>query len=119
MIKTMSDAKNSFENFSPYDYELIEVDVEKEIEEFPLHVYGERVYVVEEVITKAGSIYVPESAQKGGEMQTNIGYVVAVGPDCTFVKLRDRIFYGRYSGSWVLDKKYRVMNQEDILGVFK
>ena len=37
-----------------FDVEVRDIDVQKEIEEFPLLVYGERVYVVEEVVAVYG-----------------------------------------------------------------
>lgn len=98
--------------------EKVGIDIEKEIADFPLIPYTSRVYVVEEEIDKVGGIYVPPTARKDGEMQTNMGYVVAVADDVTFCSPGERIFYGRYSGAWVMDKRYRVMNEQDILGKF-
>ena len=103
----------------PPKVELKEMNVDTEIKEFPLIPYPTRVYVVEEEVEKFGGLFVPASSRKEGEMQTNIGYVVGVGESITFCAVRDRILYGRYSGSWVMEKKYRVMNEEDILGRFK
>ena len=100
--------------------EIQKFDISNEILSFPLIPYFERVYVIEEEIIKtSGGLYVPPSARKEGEMQTNIGWVVAVGEGVDFCKPGDRIFYGRYSGAWVLDQKYRVMNEKDILGRYK
>lgn len=107
------------ERNKPAHEELVAVDVDKEIADFPLVPYGEKVYVKEDEILKYGSLFVPESSRKEGEMQTNMGTVLAIGDGVTFVKPGDRVFYGRYSGAWVLDQKYRVMNEEDILGRFK
>lgn len=99
--------------------EVDEIDVKKEIDLFPLIPYPRRVYVVEEKITRIGNIIIPEVSKTDGEMQTNIGFVVGIGEGVGFCGVGDKIFYGRYSGAWVLDKKYRVMNEEDILGKFK
>lgn len=95
-------------------------DIANEILSFPLIAYPERVYVIEEEIIKtSGGLYVPSSARKDGEMQTNIGWVVAVGEGVDFCQPGDRIFYGRYAGAWVMEQKYRVMNEKDILGRYK
>jgi len=99
--------------------EMIDVDIEKEIKEFPLVPYTQRVYIIEDEVFKSHGLYIPDSSRKEGEMQTNIGTVVAVADDIGFVKPGDRVLYARYSGSWVLDQKYRVMNEEDILGRYK
>lgn len=99
--------------------ELVAVDIAKEIAEFPLVPYPERVYVKEDEILKFGGLFIPETSQKEGEMQTNKGTVLAVGEGVTFIKPGDKILYARFSGAWVLGQKYRVMNEEDILGRFK
>ena len=99
--------------------EMASVNIEKEIAEFPLIPYPERLYIVEDEVVMSHGLYIPESSRKEGEMQTNKGYVVSVGEGVTFAKPGDRIFYGQYSGAWVMDKKYRVMNEKDILGRFK
>ncbi len=99
--------------------ELAEVDVAKEIAEFPLVPYSQRVYVKEDEVLKFGRLFVPETSRKEGEMQTNAGTVLAIGQGVTFIKPGDKILYARYSGAWVLGQKYRVMNEEDILGRFK
>ena len=99
--------------------EIVSVDINKEIAEFPLEPYPGRLYVIEDDVVKSHGLYVPDTSRKEGEMQTNKGYVVAVGADIGFVKPGDRIFYGQFSGAWVMNKKYRVMNEKDILGRFK
>jgi len=99
--------------------EVDEIDVGKEVTNFPFIPYPQRVYVVEEKVTRVGSIIIPEVSKTDGEMQTNTGYVVGIGDGVGFCGIGDKIFYGRFSGAWVLDKKYRVMNEEDILGKFK
>jgi co-chaperonin GroES (HSP10) len=99
--------------------EIAAIDVYKEIAEFPLTPYPGRLYVKEDEVLKFGRIHIPETSRKEGEMQTNMGFVVAVAADVTFVKTGDRILYARFSGAWVLGQKYRVMNEEDILGRFK
>lgn len=99
--------------------EMISIDIEKEIREFPLEPFWQRVYVIEDEVHKSHGLYIPESSRKEGEMQTNIGTVVAIADGVTFTSPGDRVLYARYSGAWVLDQKYRVMNEEDILGRFK
>lgn len=99
--------------------EIVKVDVEKEIADFPLVPYPERLYVIEDDVVKSHGLFLPETSRKTGEMQTNQGYVVAVGDGVNFVKPGDRVFYAQFSGAWVMDKKYRVMNEKDILGRFK
>jgi len=97
-----------------------EIDVTSAMQSFPLIPYPGRVYVVQaEVEMTSGGLYIPASAVKEGEMQTNFGWVVATGDGVVFCKPGDKIFYGRYSGSWVMDMQYRVMNEDDILGKFK
>ncbi len=96
------------------------VDVNAEIRDFPLVPSPGRIYVVQLKIAKTkGGLYLPEISKVDGEMQTNFGFVVAVAEDVTFCKPGDRVFYGRYSGAWVIDLRYRVMNEEDVLGKFK
>lgn len=99
--------------------EIVNVDVEKEIAEFPLIPYMGRVFVIEDEVLKSHGLYIPETSRKDGEMQTNKGYVVAVGDGVEFTKPGDRVFYALFSGAWVMDRKYRVMNEKDILGRYK
>ena len=99
--------------------EVASINIHQEISNFPLVPYPERVYVIEEEAVKVGSLYVPKSARKDGEMQTNTGYVVAIGEGVDFCSPGDRVFYGRYSGAYVMDMKYRVMNEKDLLGRYK
>ena len=99
--------------------EVEPINIHQEIADFPLVPYPERVYIIEEEVVRAGSLYVPKTARKDGEMQTNRGYVVAVGEGVEFCQPGDRVFYGRYSGAYVMDAKYRVMNEKDLLGRYK
>jgi len=101
------------------EVEYAAVDVKKEIEEFPLVPSAGRIYVIQAEVEKAKGLWVPSDKRKDGEMQTNIGWVIAVASDVEFCKPGDRVFYGMYSGAWVMDQKYRVMNEVDILGKFK
>ncbi len=111
--------KSEVRTFKQGREDIATVDVKKEINDFPLVPYRDRVYVIEDEVIKSRGIIIPPSSRKEGEMQTNMGFVVAIGEGVTFVEPGDRIFYARYSGAWVMDMKYRVMNEEDILGRFK
>ena len=93
------------------------VDVQGLIESFPIIPYGQRLYAVEKEVEQSGLIIVPDTA-KDKEMQTNEGWVVAVGPEVEFCQPGDEIVYARYSGAWIVvgGQKFRVMNEEDILG---
>lgn len=78
---------------------------------------GERVVVKPKVIEKIGLIHVPDdSMEKRNSLQ---GTVVAVGPDCEWVKEGDQVLYGKYSGFKLpFTKEYKdhlLMNEEDIL----
>jgi len=103
-----------------FEAELEHIDVDKEIEELKLHPVFSRIVVKEVEVQKVGSLYVPETS-KDGELQTNEGYVLAVGEDVERFKPKDHIYYGRYSGFWcrIGGKKYRVMNEEDVIGVIE
>lgn len=95
--------------------EVKEVDIPGLIEKFPIIPFSARLFAVEKEVSRVGNLYVPQNSK---EMQTNEGWVVAVGPDVEFCKPGDVIYYAKYSGAWceIDDVKYRVMNEEDILG---
>lgn len=97
--------------------EVKEVDIPRIIEEFPIIPFAARLFAVEKEVSMVGNLYVPQGSK---EMQTNEGWVVAIGPDVEFCKPGDTIYYARYSGAWceINDVKYRVMNEEDILGKY-
>ena len=94
-----------------------EVDVPGLIDSFPIIPYGSRLYVVEKEVEQVGMIIVAQTS-KDKEMQTNEGWVIAVGDEVEFCRPGDEIYYARYSGAWctVGEQKFRVMNEEDILG---
>ena len=94
-----------------------EVDVPGVIEVFPIKPYGQRLYCVEKEVEQIGLIIVAQTS-KDKEMQTNEGWVIAVGDEVEFCQPGDEVFYARYSGAWCVvdDQKFRVMNEEDILG---
>ncbi len=95
------------------------IDVKAEIEACKLEPYGRRLVVVEREVEQVGSIIVAETSK---EMQTNTGYVVACGEDVDqWVQEGNLVYYGRYSGMWATidGRKYRIMNDEDILGKIK
>ena len=93
------------------------MDIPKLIEEFDIIPYGSRLYAVEKEVIQVGLIIVAPTS-KDKEMQTNEGWVIAIGPAVDFCQPGDEIVYARYSGAWIVigDQKYRVMNEEDILG---
>lgn len=97
--------------------EIKEVDIPGIIEKFPVIPYAGRLYAVEKEVSRVGNLYVPQNSK---EMQTNEGWVVAIGPDVDFCQPGETIFYARYSGAWweYNDVRYRVMNEEDILGKY-
>jgi len=94
-----------------------QVDVKQLIDQFPYELYGQRVMAYEIEVETVSGLYVPEASKRDGEMRTNEGYVVAVGDEVTFCMPGDIILFGRYSGAWqeLEGKRYRLMNQEDIL----
>jgi co-chaperonin GroES (HSP10) len=99
--------------------QIKQVDVSGLIESFPILPYASRLYVIEKEVERVGHLYVPETA-KDKEMQTNEGWVIATGPDVDFCQPGDIVYYARYSGAWCTlnEIKYRVMNEEDLLGKY-
>ena len=99
----------------------VDIDVKKEMAKFPLEAVFSRVYVKEFEVEKAGRLFVPHSA-KEGTLQTHTGVVLALGAevDAQF-QLGQVIYYARHSGAWIRfrGEKYRVMNEEDVLGIVK
>jgi co-chaperonin GroES (HSP10) len=97
--------------------EVKEVDVPGLIEKFPIIPFAARLFAVEKEVSRVGNLIVPQNSK---EMQTNEGWVIAVGPDVDFCKPGDVIYYAKYSGAWceIDDVKYRVMNEEDLLGKY-
>lgn len=96
------------------------IDVEKDIKEFPLEPLFSRIYVKEFEATMFGGLYIPETAREG-TVQSNAGIVLAVGPEVDVVVNKQIVYYARHSGAWIRINriKYRVMNEEDLLGILK
>lgn len=99
---------------------MTKVDVDEECRKLKLKPVFSRIVIKEVEIEKVGALFIPETAKQGGELQTNEGYILAVGEEVESFKRGDRIYYGRYSGFWcrIKGEKYRIMNEEDIIGVF-
>lgn len=68
--------------------------------------------------TKHGSIIVPDNAEKPTPFT---GMVVACGPDCVRVKVRDRVVYGKYSGGEMVEvpEKYLVVEETKVYAVIE
>ncbi|ARR02588.1 10 kD chaperonin (cpn10) [Campylobacter vicugnae] len=81
---------------------------------------GKRVLVEreEELKTTASGIIIPDNASKEKPSQ---GKVVAVSKEAEGLSVGDIVVFAKYSGSEITldDKKYLVLNTEDILGIIK
>ena len=83
---------------------------------------GKRVLVErqEEATTTATGIIIPDNANKEKPQQ---GKVVAVSEKIADkgIEVGDQVVFGKYTGTEVAvdDKKYLVLNLEDILGILK
>lgn len=81
---------------------------------------GKRVLVEreEELKTTASGIIIPDNASKEKPSQ---GKVVAVSKEAEGLNVGDTVVFAKYSGSEITldDKKYLVLNTEDILGIIK
>ena len=80
--------------------------------------------VKKEEVEKIGSIYVPEVIQDRrrreleGELATE-GEVIAIGNEVDIVKVGDKVYWGKYSGSRFIrnGEEYVIMTQEDLLAL--
>ena len=92
-----------------------------------LHPLGTRVLIKRKDIRQIGRIVVPANSR---EAECNLGEVVAVGPDCTFLNVGDVVTFGRYAPLKILkdeleiygtavdfedDTTYLLMNEADVL----
>ena len=81
---------------------------------------GKRVLVEskEELKTTASGIIIPDNASKEKPSQ---GKVIAVSKEAEGLSVGDTVVFAKYSGSEITlnDKKYLVLNSEDILGIIK
>ncbi|MDA3085891.1 co-chaperone GroES [Campylobacter sp. CS_ED1] len=81
---------------------------------------GKRVLISreEEVKTTASGIIIPDNASKE---KPSTGKIVEVGTGCDGVKKGDVVAFAKYAGSEITldDKKYLILNFEDVLGIIK
>ncbi|CZE48675.1 co-chaperone GroES [Campylobacter geochelonis] len=81
---------------------------------------GKRVLVEreEETKTTASGIIIPDNASKE---KPSSGKIVAVGKECEDVEVGDTVVFAKYAGSEVSidEKKYLILNLEDVLGKLK
>ncbi|MBP3224295.1 co-chaperone GroES [Campylobacter sp. JMF_01 NE2] len=81
---------------------------------------GKRVLIEreEETKTTASGIIIPDNASKE---KPSTGKIVAVGTECDSVKLGDVVAFAKYAGADITidDKKYLILNLEDVLGILK
>lgn len=78
--------------------------------------YGRRLIVRRDVKEKIGSIIVPETAKK----TPLIGTVLAVGPECVYVEVGEKIIFGRFGFYEPPDvdgefKGCLIINEDDVL----
>jgi chaperonin GroES len=80
---------------------------------------GKRVLIerVEEEKTTASGIIIPDSAKD----KPSQGVVKEIGTKVKHLSKKDKVLFGQYAGTEVTinDKKYLIMNEDEVLGVFK
>ncbi|TWO14001.1 co-chaperone GroES [Campylobacter lanienae] len=81
---------------------------------------GKRVLIEreEELKTTASGIIIPDNASKEKPSE---GKVIAVSKEVEGISKGDRVVFAKYSGSEITldNKKYLVLNTDDILGIIK
>lgn len=81
---------------------------------------GKRVLIEreEELKTTASGIIIPDNASKEKPSE---GKVIAVSKEAEGISEGDRVVFAKYSGSEITldNKKYLVLNTDDILGIIK
>ena len=81
---------------------------------------GKRVLIEreEETKTTASGIIIPDNASKE---KPSTGKIVAVGTECDSVKIGDIVAFAKYAGADLTldDKKYLILNLDDVLGIIK
>ena len=81
---------------------------------------GKRVLIEreEELKTTASGIIIPDNASKEKPRE---GKVIAVSKEVEGISEGDRVVFAKYSGSEITldNKKYLVLNTDDILGIIK
>ena len=72
----------------------------------------------EELKTTASGIIIPDNASKEKPSE---GKVIAVSKEVEGISEGDRVVFAKYSGSEITldNKKYLVLNTDDILGIIK
>lgn len=71
------------------------------------------VKLIKEEEKTSGGLYIPDSAKQDAQ----IGLVQAVG-NGTQIKLGEKVFFGKYSGTKAGDH-YIVLKEEDVLGIIE
>lgn len=81
---------------------------------------GKRVLIEreEETKTTASGIIIPDNASKE---KPSVGVVLAVGKECEGVSVKDKVVFSKYAGNEISidEKKYLVVDIDDVLGVLK
>jgi chaperonin GroES len=79
----------------------------------------DRVIVRKKNIDKIGKEGLIYAAKTTREFDPTEGTVVAIGPNCTNVKVDDEVYYGKYSGFQFErnDETFIFCNEEDILAI--
>jgi chaperonin GroES len=96
------------------------------VEKLKFKPLGDRVLVKREVGQEktASGLYIPDSAKE----KAQIGAVLAVGSGRSdesgkvksmTVKVGDKIYFGKYSGTEVIDQDHLVIREDEILGIIE
>lgn len=94
------------------------------VEKIKFKPLGDRVLVKRETgrDTTASGLYIPDSAKEKAQM----GAVLAVGSGRTDnagkvfplqVQVGDKVYFGKYAGTEVLDQEHLIIREDEILGI--
>lgn len=64
---------------------------------------------------KVGMIHIPEI----GQVAPRQGTVLAIGPKVSDVKVGDRVFFSKYSGSTIGEKQRLILRERDLIAAFE
>lgn len=94
------------------------------VEKLKFRPLGDRIFVKRETGQEktASGLYIPDSAKEKAQM----GAVLAVGTgriDANgnvlplHVKVGDKVYFGKYAGTEVLDQEHIVIREDEVLGI--
>jgi len=78
----------------------------------------DRICIKQKKVDKIGKVFIPKTSEM---MYSCEGEVLAIGPECEFTKVGDKVIWGRYVGAKIErnGEEYYLLREKDLIGIIE